>query len=331
VSDPDAHRGDRKLVTRQRRCAIVFSLVAAMPVAASEVVAEAHSNDADVITRCAQSPPEDEAGVGLAELDKDCPGLKAALTRSGVAPFLSSKQSSELTYEGLEDLAQLRRRYQPGANQRTLNVGEIANIVRDLTHAQSARPLSLKERFLRWLHEKLQRRQSSPADNWLSRWLREVSLPDKARELITYALIVAVVILALVVIVTELRAAGVLKRTKQKRHDAGIAGELRIAELTFADLDAAALRDKPSVMLQLILAALVKSGRLQSERSLTRRELIERVAFDEQSQRDRFRDIARGAEYARYASTGLNAQQIEMLLAQGRVMHAALTGTRKSP
>ncbi len=282
----------------------------------------------DRVTQCVQSAPEDT--IGLTELDAECPGLEAVLAKTGLAPFISQRQSDELTSAGVEDLVHLHDRYQRAASDaHSLEVGAVAGIVRQLTQAESPRPLTLKERFLRWLQQMFERRQSH-ADNWLSRWLKEVSVPDKARELITYTLIALVLVLAVTVLVNELRAAGVLKRSARIRlsGDSSIAGR-PLAELTFADLDAATLQDKPSVMLQLLLAALVKSGRLQSERSLTPRELTARAVFDEQTQRENFRAIAFGAEHARYGNSALNAAQVDALIADGRALYAAVATARR--
>jgi hypothetical protein len=265
--------------------------------------------------------------VGLEDLEAECPGIESALVAAGFAPFLSELQSSELTVYALSDLVQLYGYYhrEPSANARTLEVDGVGRIVRSLEQVQQRRTESLLQRLERWLRNVLERPQSE-APPWLSRWLQGKSLPQKVTELIVYALIALVIVLAAVVLFNELRAAGMLKRSARKRltmlaHGAGGV----VTPLTFADLEAAAWRDKPSLVLQLLVSALIASGRLQSERSLTHRELTERAALDGPEQREHFRNIAVIVERARYGREPLTSEQIQRLVMDGRALHEEIT------
>jgi hypothetical protein len=91
------------------------------------------------------------------------------------------------------------------------------------------------------------------------------------------------------------------------------------------DLDAAARSDRPSILLQMLVAALVKTGRLQAERSLTHRELATRARFDDSSQRESFRRVAQLAERIVYGGAEAPADLDEVVQA-GRALHSQLSG-----
>ena len=91
------------------------------------------------------------------------------------------------------------------------------------------------------------------------------------------------------------------------------------------DLDAAARSERPSILLQMLVATLVKAGRLQAERSLTHRELTARAKFDDSSQRESFRRVAQLAERIVYGGDEAPAELDEVVQA-GRALHSQLTG-----
>ena len=107
---------------------------------------------------------------------------------------------------------------------------------------------------------------------------------------------ILVVLLALAVIVNEVRVARKGRRKRGRTQVSAATGASGAALGRSLDLDAAARSERPSILLQMLVATLVKAGRLQAERSLTHRELTARAKFDDSSQRESFRRVAQLAE-----------------------------------
>lgn len=292
----------------------------------SGAAAPAQDGDANIIVSCARDADEDI--VGLTELDAECPGLEPALVDAGLAPFISEAQSAALTSAALSDLAQLREHYRQLPALHTLSIDQVAQVARELEQVKAARPLTWRERLSQWVRQFFDRPQSN-GSSWLAEWLRNKSLPQKVTDVIVTGLILLVIVLALIVLINELRAAGVFrKRAARKAAGLGSNGMPgSTMPLTFADISAAPLRDQPSLLLQLVVNALVDTGRLQAARSLTHRELALRARFDASLQREQFSLLATGAERARYGRDLPTATQIEALLTDGRALHAQIAAT----
>jgi hypothetical protein len=100
----------------------------------------------------------------------------------------------------------------------------------------------------------------------------------------------------------------------------------RVATDDLADLDALSADLKAPALLRRLVATLVRSGRLRTERSLTYRELCTRARFDDAQQLDCFRRVAALAERTVYGY-GVSAEEVEPLVAAARALDAQLRGT----
>lgn len=141
-----------------------------------------------------------------------------------------------------------------------------------------------------------------------------------------YGALILVLGLAAAVIVNEVRVALKGRRKRERMSGAGAAGIFSDAHAARSlDLDDAARNERPSILLQMLVAALVKTGRLQAERSLTHRELIGRAKFDDSSQRESFSRVARLAERIVYGGDDTPAELDEVVQA-GRALHSQLSG-----
>jgi hypothetical protein len=80
---------------------------------------------------------------------------------------------------------------------------------------------------------------------------------------------------------------------------------------------------RAAVLLQLLLQALRRAGRVRAERALSCRQLAEQASFDSIEQRQQFARVARWAERERYA-TDAGQDEPSALLMQGRTLYAQL-------
>jgi hypothetical protein len=80
------------------------------------------------------------------------------------------------------------------------------------------------------------------------------------------------------------------------------------------------------MLLRMLVATLIRSGRLRTERSLTHRELCARARFDDARQRESFQRVAALAERTVYGSSAVPAEEVEPIVAAARDLDAQLRG-----
>ena len=148
-----------------------------------------------------------------------------------------------------------------------------------------------------------------------------------SRDGILFVAIALILVLTIVVIVNELRAAGVFRGRPDRRTTTVSRGAAALdAGDAVIDLDALPADRKASMLLRMLVATLVQSGRLRTERSLTHRELCARATFDDAQQRESFRRVAALAERTVYGSREVPAEEVEPIVAAARALDAQLRG-----
>lgn len=298
---------------------LIFLLLLAAPAVWSQTTGV----PADILARCIESDAEET--YGLENLETQCPGIEHALVELGYSPFLSERQLDELSIYSLADLQQLADRYAERRAPGGIATASLAPILESLdTQRRAEQPLTLFERFKRWLRQTFQQEQG-PSESWLSRWLENIDVPETVTRVIGYVLIALINILALAVLINELRAAGILRWSGTQRKPSAAADAPQAAkELTLADLDATPPAERPSALLRILVATLVKRGRLRAERSLTHRELAARVALDDAAQRECFAHVSRLSERTVYGSARVPQDEIDRVVQAGRELVAQI-------
>lgn len=292
--------------------------------AAPAVFAQEDRSARQVLDECIESVEADV--VGMVALEEQCPGLEQALVELGLDPFISEEQWDRIGAYGLITLRTVADRYSEPPPARTVQADSLDSILDELKQpARVEQPLTWFERFKRWLRN-LMGQQESATDSWLSRWFEEHSLSETAQNILFYGALTVVLALAAAVIINEVRVA---RKGRRKRDRTGASGASAVFDDALAvrslDLDAAARSERPSILLKMLIATLVKTGRLQAERSLTHRELIGCAKFDDSSQRESFRRVAQLAERVVYGGDEAPAELDEVVQA-GRALHSQLSG-----
>jgi hypothetical protein len=131
--------------------------------------------------------------------------------------------------------------------------------------------------------------------------------------------------MAIGVIYNELRAAGLLRKRPVVQDDA-VKAAAGLESADAADLDALSADRKASMLLRMLVATLVRSGRLRTERGLTYRELSARANFDDAQQREAFRRVATLAERTVYGGREITAEEVEPVVAVARALDTQLRG-----
>jgi hypothetical protein len=306
------------------RFSVSFVLLAIAPAAWSQAAGQDERSALEIIDQCSEST--DEETIGLTAFEEECPGVTRALEQSGYLSLLSTASREELDSYDLSDLLLVDSWYDDAAPaDRDVDVATLRPILDSLRAQESERPPGWFERFKRWLRSMLEPQGGSSSDNWLSRWLQDKKIPGLVAEGIVYVALATLLGLTIFVVVNELRAAGLFRRRKT-HPDEFAGGIVAAAEDAAADFDTLAADRKASMLLRMLVATLISSGRLRTERSLTHRELCARARFDDARQRESFQRVAALAERTVYGSSEVPAEEVEPIVAAARDLDAQLRG-----
>ena len=297
----------------------VASVAATTPKADEEVIA--------LLTDCAARLDRDR-DVGYARIAQRCPELSPALTgsaRSAWLPGTWQERSNELSAGGLRELARLIRE----ESRRAVAVGgpsseALAAVLRQVS-ADPEADSGWWARTLAWIRSLLSRQPAGAAEPEFSiaDWLRSRGIGANIWTVLTYALFSVLIGIAIFIILTELRAAGLLQR-KPRDASSDTHPPRNRAPLRLEDLAGLPLRERPALLLRLILEALTAAGRMQGHApgyaSRTRREILRDARLEQASQRDALAALAGSTEQLRYAAVPPAPPEIEASIAEGSAL-----------
>ena len=149
--------------------------------------------------------------------------------------------------------------------------------------------------------------------------VHRVGLSDAIGEIVTYVALGAMVLLALIVVLNELKAAGLLGRRAKavdEERDANSSASQLVP--TMGEIERAPLIERPRLLLELIAWKLTAIRRLPPAGAMTVRELSRAVNLEGARDRERLATLAATAERARYADGGVALDTLESACSQGR-------------
>jgi hypothetical protein len=193
----------------------------------------------------------------------------------------------------------------------------VAAILAGISRPQAAQD-SWWTRFKEWLH-RIMGAQSQTDGSWFARWLQSISLSGASKELITWACLAVVVVLALGIVVNELRVTGLPGRRSASRSAAQGASPARL-QITLKQVEAAGPREQPGLLLELIAAQLGARGLLPPARTLTARELTRRARLPDQAGRANLTQLVAVCERIRFAEEDVEEGMRMSALRGGRAL-----------
>ena len=301
---------------RHLLCAALLVLVAPLQAAESD----SRSAARNAIDQC--TPRLDtQVDVGFDRIAARCPGLAQALEQSGVEQWLPrgwKETRNNLSAGGLTELRSLvDRELATHATARKPRAEKLGEVLAGLG-AQRRASNGTWMRFRKWLRELLERRDREDREGWFDHMVHKVGLPDAIGEILTYVSLGAMVLLAFIVVLNELRAAGLLGRRARAadEHDANLPAARRVP--TLGEIEHAAARERPRLLLELIAWKLTTMRRLPPASAMTVRELSRSANLEVAQDRERLVTLATTAERARYAESGVPADALDSAYARGR-------------
>lgn len=259
--------------------------------------------------------------VGIDDIEAACPGVTDALEALGLTELLFEPQLATLSRDGLNALVALADRYEQPPERTSASVDSLAPVLESLRKPPTPElQKSWYQRFREWLRQTFDQPEAQ-TDPWLIRWLEEHEMPEIVQKVLVYGVMLLVVVLAVLIIINEARAAASGRRPRRvaTASDAGAA-----ALLAGDDQNIDVPGERPSALLKVLIATLVKTGRVQGAQGLTHRELTRRARFDDTRQRESFQKIAQVAEREVFGGKALANDELDEVLRDGRSLEAQL-------
>ena len=255
---------------------------------------------------------------GYEHIARRCPQLAPTLEASSFAPWLPADWKdphNQLSAAGLWALHDvLERESAAVSGGRALHPERVRAVLERVLLAERA-PQGWWARCKRWLRELL---TTPPQDD--SRWWRRLfgdASIDRATLRVVAALSIALLaLLAVAVVVNELRIAGLLRRGRPRAAEPGRRGAAPAAP-GLADLDSVRPSAQPALLLELIAARLAALDRLPPARAFTVRELTRRARLADEGERARLAELAQVSERVRFGGAEVAQPELTAALRSG--------------
>lgn len=264
-------------------------------------------------TQSSKAPP------GLALV---CPELVSAVARSESGELVPEDWDERISEGRVRELRTALAASREAPPMRSPTLEALRPVLKRIESQQQTAPPTPWEEFKAWIKSIFEKRdQLDQGDSWFWRMLRHLHISPTAGKIINYSLLALLLAGAIAVVIIELRAAGLLGKTKSggpaRRRTAG--GSVS-REVTLGDVAAAPLTERPALLLELLIGRFVASGRLRERRSFTHRELDRATRLDEAPDREAFREVLLAAEAVRYAHRVPDAEQLDRVVRDGEAL-----------
>jgi hypothetical protein len=154
------------------------------------------------------------------------------------------------------------------------------------------------------------------------RWFASIDLSRNVAEIITWTALALIVALALMILLNELRIAGVLKGREPPTR--GQASASAREQMSLEEIERAETSQRPGLLLNLIATRLAEEDRLPPARAFTARELTLRARLPDKIARQQLAELASVCERVRFSGASVPEQSVAAALRSGRGLLASL-------
>ena len=218
------------------------------------------------LEECELREPGTDCDLTRPGLETLCPDLATALADHPLAPALARPPGERAPADATR-IDDFQAWYDAAVPGRRPDLESLPDVLAQMREP-APRRLSLREQFWRWLTHKLGLDEFE-----MPEWTRELSIPPRVVDAVFYSVIALLLILAVAVIVNELRQRRGDRgdrRVARWSHDAGAAAP----PPTLAELEAAPLSQQPRLLLAIAINALSSRGVIDYRGSMTHRQLV---------------------------------------------------------
>jgi hypothetical protein len=291
------------------------------PITAPQLLTMPHAPAADQLPAldACLSRLDPELDIGYDRIAARCPDLVKQLDHGAWAPWLPrgwKESGNDLSAGGLKEFRELvERESAAGASPRAPDVRRLQGVLNGLTGKNTEGWWS---RFKAWLRSILETREQPTDESWFTRMVSHVGISQSLRQVIAYAALTAVVLLAAIIVINEVRAAGLLPKRRDVARKRRGPRDTPKSDMAWSDIERASLPDKPRLLLELIARRLIDRGYLPPAGALTVRELTSAARLPELDDRTRLSELALTAERVRYSAGELESEALDRSVARGR-------------
>lgn len=237
-----------------------------------------------------------------------CPDQVDTLVQHPLWP-LSVRGPQQLMLLDLRGFYAFSDQYEKYAALEVLDGSKLANVLQGLDLPEPE-PVSVWQRILDWLKQWWQSEDSEDYD-WLERFIPS----ETTLKIIMFVSIGLVVVLAIGIVVTELRLGLAHRRRTQNTRWSGESIQTSHG-LSLEDVQAAPLAEQPGLLLRWLLEQLQASGLLGLRASLTHRDITAATANLDQGQS--VAQVSSAAERATFGGWVPNEREMRELLELGK-------------
>jgi len=261
--------------------------------------------------------------IGYDRIAARCPDLMRQLEAGAWAPWLPhgwKESGNDLSAGSLKELRELVARESHARESSLAKVPDVRRLQPILATLAGNRDETGWSRFKSWLRSILERREQPTDESWFSRMVSHVGISQSVIRIVTYAALAVVVVMAGIIVMNELRSAGLFGRRRRASHKRRSRNTDATSGLSWSDIEQAQLLDRPCMLLDLIVRRLTDYGSLPPAGALTVRELTRAARLPEAADRSRLEELALAAERVRFSRAELQAESLEESVAAGRVL-----------
>jgi hypothetical protein len=256
-------------------------------------------------------------------LEEVCPGLEQAVAELPAAGILSQPLDQQTTPNQLHDLRALLSSYlNPPASVERFDFAALPELLARTLEVEPTPPVSWWQRFKDWLAQKL-RRSGEPEYRWLTEFLKSLDPPVWLADLILRGSVAVILLLALTVVVNEMRAANLsswLHRRRRAQRISRVPAANGAAKLAWKDVADLPASQQPAALLYLVLQELIERGLLPDDQSLTNQEMLARLGAAARTHAAPFAELAAAADAALFGNRAVVAAQLAPLYQAARAI-----------
>ena len=288
----------------------------------------------ETIDDCARRLNPD-VDLGYDRIIARCPTLVRHLDESGLSVWLPTdweRPGNDLSAGGLRELHELLTRevrVTASVGARTPRVTHVREVLASLTRVDDAHS-GWWARTRAWFRHVFASQRAAADEDWLDRMIGQSGVSQTVIELVSYATLALVVVLALVIVANELRVGGVwggggLRRWLVARGamagGAMTSGTEAGGTLSgWEDVLEAPVAGRLGVLLDLVVARLNEVGGARLSRGLTVRELVSAAPLADEGDRVRLAELARASERVRFSGVEVSEAAVAEVVEKGRVL-----------
>jgi len=249
-------------------------------------------------------------------LEEVCPGLAQSVAALPAAGSLSQPLDLQTTPDQLRDLRALLGSFRgPPASVVRFDFVALPELLARTLEVEPQPPVSWWQRFKDWLAQKLG--GSGESDfRWLTQFLNSLDPPEWLADLILRASVAVILLLALAVVVNELRTANLsswLQRRSRIQRAGRVPAAAGAAKLAWKDVTNLPPAQQPAALLRLVLQEMIGRGLLPEDQSLTNSEMLERLGAAARAHAAAFAELAAAADAVLFGDRMVEAAQLAPL------------------